>query len=95
MCGRAFNASRIEHHGNARIVEGCVLVGCKVVAPIFGFRDQFAGDKIIHFLVLWREREEGGYGSVCRIIRCCCLGQDGRVSIDSRVDASLIMLLLC
>ena len=68
MCGRAFNASRIEHHGNARIVEGCVLVGCKVVAPIFGFRDQFAGDKIIHFLVLWREREEGGYGSVCRII---------------------------
>lgn len=84
MCGRAFNASRIEHHGNARIVEGCVLVGCKVVAPIFGFRDQFAGDKIIHFLVLaWREREEGGYGPVCRIIRCCCLGQDGRVSIDS------------
>lgn len=51
--------------------------------PIFGFRE-FPGDKIIYFLVLERrEREEGGYDSVCRIIRCCCSGQDGgQVSME-------------
>lgn len=68
------------------------MVGCKVVAAIFGFRDQreFPGDKIIHFLVLARK----GF-CLSDNIDAVVWDRMARFRSNLRVDASLMMFLLC